>query len=145
MPTQFTDGVDLIKAFNWVRQLQICYRNDEWYLVIGPFSYTAGRAYAVNKLDIWGVRHHFPRDCATSVWLLWRHQQSIVTSSAERKQSDWDTETMWEYIVVFVVIYGFVMSCKKLNNVCTLVTNCLCAHSSFILVFISLVAVQLGK
>ena len=38
----------------------------------------------------------------------------------------------------FSVIYGFVMSCKKWNNVCTLVTNCLCTHSSVNLVFISL-------
>ena len=45
----------------------------------------------------------------------------------------------------FSVIYEFVMSCKKQNNVCTLVTNCLCTHSSVILVFISLVAAQLGK
>ena len=35
------------------------------------------------------------------------------------------------------------MSCKKWNNVCTLVTNCFCAHSSAVLVFISLVALQL--
>ena len=32
-------------------------------------------------------------------------------------------------IVVFIVIYGFVMSSEKYNNVCTLVTNCFCAHS----------------
>ena len=31
------------------------------------------------------------------------------------------------------------MSCKKWNNVCTLTTNCLCAHSNIIFVFLSLV------
>ena len=45
----------------------------------------------------------------------------------------------------FSVIYGFFMSCKKYNNVGTLVTNCLCAHSSVILVFISFVDAHLGK
>ena len=33
----------------------------------------------------------------------------------------------------------------ELSNVCTLVTNCLCTHSSVILGFISLVAVQLSR
>ena len=48
-------------------------------------------------------------------------------------------------IVSFIVNYGFVMSCKKWNNVCTLVTNCFCTHSGVIVVFISHVASQLGK
>ena len=46
---------------------------------------------------------------------------------------------------LFIVIYEFDLSCKKYNNACTLVTNCFCTHSSVILVFISLVASQLGK
>ena len=45
----------------------------------------------------------------------------------------------------FIVIYGFIMSCKKYNNVCPLVTNGLGAHLSVILLFITLVAAQLGK
>ena len=53
---------------------------------------------------------------------LWRHQQSIVTSWAERKPSEWDTGTMCKDLVSFV-IYGFVLSCKKKDYVCTLVTN----------------------
>ena len=32
-------------------------------------------------------------------------------------------------IIVFIVMYGFVMSCKKWNDICTLVTNCLCTNS----------------
>ena len=49
---------------------------------------------AVNKIDILRVRYHFSRDRVTIVWSLWRHQQSIVTTSAERKSSEWDTGTM---------------------------------------------------
>ena len=48
------------------------------------------------------------------------------------------SETRGRCLIVFVGIYGFVMLCKKWNNVCTLVTNCLCGHSRFIFVFISL-------
>ena len=40
--------------------------------------------------------YKFSRDRVTIVWPLWRHQQSIVTSSAVRKQVKWDTETIWE-------------------------------------------------
>ena len=29
----------------------------------------------------------------------------------------------------FIVVYGFVMSCKQCNKICTLVTICRCAHS----------------
>ena len=67
---------------------------------------------------------------------LWRHQQN----------ENWVSETRGRCvnIAVFIIIYIFVMSCKKLNNVCAIVTNCLCAHSSVILVLISLVASQLG-
>ena len=32
----------------------------------------------------------------------------------------------------FSVIYGFIMSCKKQNNLCSLVTNSSCAHLSVI-------------
>ena len=63
---------------------------------------------------------------------LWRHQQHV----------NWASETWGRCveIVVFIVVCEFVMSCKKQNNVCTLVTNCLCSHSSVIFVFISLAA-----
>ena len=75
---------------------------------------------------------------------LWCHQQSIVTSSAERKPSEWGSGSIWEERR-FIVIYEFVMSCKKKNYACTLETNSLCAHSSVIFVLIPLVASQLGK
>ena len=78
------------------------------------------------------------------VWSLWRHWQSIVTSSAECKPSEWVTVSTCEDHRFFV-IYGFVMSCKKYNNVCTLVTNGSCAHTSIFRVFISLVAAQSSR
>ena len=68
---------------------------------------------------------------------LWRHQQNVKRAS--------ETRGWFVKIPVLSVIYAFGMSCKKWNDVCTLVTNCLYAHSSVILVFIYLVAAQLGK
>ena len=47
---------------------------------------------------------------------LWRHQQNDNRAG--------ETRGRCVKIVVFIVIYGFVMSCKKWNNVYTLVTNC---------------------
>ena len=49
---------------------------------------------AVNKIDIYWVRYHYSRDCVTIVWSLWGHQQSIATSSAQRKPIEWDTGMM---------------------------------------------------
>ena len=60
---------------------------------------------------------------------LWRHQQNVKQTSKTRAQ--------WVKIVEFIVIYGFAVSCKKENNVCTLVTNYFWAHSSINLVFIA--------
>ena len=48
----------------------------------------------VNKFDIQRFRYHCSCGRVTIVWSLWRHQQSIVTSSAERKQSEWETGMM---------------------------------------------------
>ena len=59
---------------------------------------------------------------------LWRHQPSEDRASKTRGRC--------VNIVVFIVFYWFVMSCKKYNNVCTLVTNCFCAHSSVMLCLI---------
>ena len=43
----------------------------------------------VNKIYNYQVRYHYSRDRITIALLLWRHQQSIVTSSAERRPSEW--------------------------------------------------------
>ena len=56
---------------------------------------------------------------------------SIVTPSVERNQSKWDAETMDEGRL-FILVYGYIVSCFKDNNVCTVATNCLCAHPSVI-------------
>ena len=58
---------------------------------------------------------------------LWQHQNENQAS---------ETWGWCVKIVAFTVIYGFVMSCKKWNNVCTLMTNFFGAHSSVILVLI---------
>ena len=59
---------------------------------------------------------------ATGLVPLWRHKQSCVTSSAERKQSEWDMGTMCKNHR-FIVSYGFVTSCNKWKNVCARVAN----------------------
>ena len=59
---------------------------------------------------------------------LWRYQLNENRAS--------ETRGRYVKIVVFIVIYASVMSCKKLNNACTLVTNCFCTHLGVILVFI---------
>ena len=51
---------------------------------------------AVNKIDIWRVRYHFSHDRVTIVWLLWCHQHSIVTSSAEYRMTKWAMGTVGE-------------------------------------------------
>ena len=92
-----------------------------------------------NELDITiqVIASQFSGHCDVISTRLWRHQQNV----------DWASEPRGRCvkIFVFIVVYGFVMSCKKQNHVCTLMTNCVRAHSSVILLFISLVAVQLGK
>ena len=45
---------------------------------------------------------------------LLRHRDAIVTSSTEREQSEWDTESMCEKRHYFVK-YGLVISCDKGN------------------------------
>ena len=73
---------------------------DTWIYIVYEVKYILTRPVvniAVNKIDIWRVRYHFSRDRVTIVWSLWRHQQSIVTLSAEPKPKEWDTEMMCEY------------------------------------------------
>ena len=92
-----------------------------------------------NELDITihVIASQFSGYCDVINHRLWRHQQNVNLGSEARCRC--------AKIVVFIVTLIVVMSCKKWNNVCTLVPNCFCAHSSVILVFISLVASQLGK
>ena len=55
---------------------------------------------------------HFSHARVTIVWSLRHHQQSIVTSSSERKPSEWDTGSIFEDCR-FNGIYRLLMSCKK--------------------------------
>ena len=57
---------------------------------------------------------------------LWLHQQKEDRAS--------ETRGRCKKIVVFIVFHEFVLSCKQWNNICTLVTNGFCAHSSVIFV-----------
>ena len=66
---------------------------------------------------------------------LW-HQHYVNRAS--------DTQSWCVRIVFLIIIYGFSILCKKLSNICIVMTNTLCTHLSVILVFISLVASQLG-
>ena len=95
----------------------LCFSTSE----LCPFLTRPVANIAVNKIDIKGVKYHFSRARVTIIWSLWRHQQSIATSSAERNRPT-ETRGRCVKIVVVIVIYGFVMSYKKYNNVCTLVT-----------------------
>ena len=63
-----------------------------------------------DELDI--VFHVLVSQLSRRVIHLWRYQLSIVRSAAERKQSEWDTEPMSDDGLL-VVIYAYIMSCKK--------------------------------
>ena len=60
-----------------------------------------------NELEI--TFHVRSSQLLRNVMHLWRHQQSIVTSSTNSKPSEWDRG---HYVknIDFIVIYGFVMS-----------------------------------
>ena len=67
---------------------------------------------ATNKIDFQRVRYRLPRARVTIAGLFWRHQQLIVTSSAEGKQGERDTNSMCEFRL-FTVMYWAIMSCNK--------------------------------
>ena len=91
-----------------------------------------------NELDIiiHVIASQLSGHCDVISNLLWHHK-------AKRKLNECGMGTMCK-LRHFYVIYGLVMSWKKWNNLCNLVTNCFCVHLSVILVFTSLVALQLG-
>ena len=94
-----------------------------------------------NELDI--AVHEF----ASKRWSLWRHEQLAVTSSAERKPSEWDTGSMCEDRVFFSSIMDF--PCRVRNE--TVYILSWQSVYAFIRVLFgvyfprSLVAAQLGK
>ena len=78
------------------------------------------------------ITHHLLRDRPwISPWIKSISKELDITfhMPASQSFSEWDMGQCVN-IVVFIVIYGFCMSCKKYNNVSNLDTNCSCAHSS---------------
>ena len=134
------DGIWQHRSMSKLAQVMVCclkaqryYRNQYWFLlsiygirpkaklfhseplrvdVVSDFLIWLAVNIAVNKIDIKRVRYHLSRGRITIFWSLWRHRQSIVTSSAECTASEWDTGMMCED-PCFSVIFGCVMSCKK--------------------------------
>ena len=53
---------------------------------------------------------------------LWRHHKNVNRPSGARCRCG--------EIVFLIVIHGFIMSCKKQNDACTVVTNYFCANST---------------
>ena len=77
------------------------------------------------------TKHVFPRARATNTKSrssvcnrLWRHQQNVNRAS--------ETHIWCVGIGFLIFISWFIMSCKRWNNVCTLVKMCLFANSSVI-------------
>ena len=64
---------------------------------------------------------HFLCSPITIVWSFWCHQQKV----------NWMSETWGQCVktVFLIIIYGFVISCKRWINICTLMRNFLCAYS----------------
>ena len=67
-------------------------------------------------------------------WVAWLNcdvnRQQIVTSSAERKQSKRDTESMCEDRLFIFMYHSMGLLCH-VRNVCAVMTNCLCTHECY--------------
>ena len=79
-----------------------------------------------NELDITihVIASQLSGHCDVIINRLWRHRQNENRASQTRGRR--------VNFAVFIVIPGFVKSCNKYLNICTLLTNCFCAHSSVI-------------
>ena len=85
---------------------------------------------------VWTVRCHFSHAHIIIVTShnalcnqLWRHQQN----TKEQMRHGVDVNLR---IIFFILINAVITSCKKSNNACTAVKNCLSTHLSVILLFI---------
>ena len=78
---------------------------------------------------------------------LGRHQQSIVTSSQSYQHNANRGSEACSRCVRIVFLLSYMGSLCHVRNkiICIVMAKCLCAHSSGLLVSISLVASQLGK
>ena len=91
------------------------------YFFTRPAVNIAVKKSIYNELDH-VISSQLSGHCDTISSRLWRHQQN------ENRMSE--TKDSYVKIIVFIVIYGFVMWCKKWNNLCSLVANCFCAPLS---------------
>ena len=96
---------------------------EQIYFLTRPVVNIALNKSISNELDITihVIASQLPGHCDAISTRLWRHQPNENRASETRGRR--------VKLVVFIVIYGFVMSCKKLNNVYTLVTNRFCSLS----------------
>ena len=79
--------------------------------------------------------------CGNNSYMVRRNiEKWIVTSSAERKQGEWEA-LLWERRI-FIVKYGLIMKFKRQNHVDAVLMDSLCGASSSILELISLVVSQ---
>ena len=107
----------------------LLYFNDKRYIFLRDLLWISPWIKSIsNELDITihVITSQLSGHCDVIGNRLWRHQQNENWASEARERC--------VKIIVFIGIYGSVMSCKKWNNVCTLPTNCFCTHSSVILV-----------
>ena len=118
--------------------------NKDRRLILYP--YTTGREYrcenrylTIQMLDIslHVLASQLCVHCDDISNRVWCHQQNVNPVI--------ETRGRCVTIVVSITIHGIVMSCKTWNNVCTVVTDCLCPLPSIILLFVPHVASQLGE
>ena len=105
---------------------------------INASFYTTSREYHREKSisDEWNITFHviasqLSGHCDVTSNRLWRHQKNVSWASEAPRRC--------VKIVVFIVTYEFVMSCKTQNQVYYLKANCLGAHSSDTFVSTSIV------
>ena len=91
-----------------VKVIEILLHDDKYLFLTRPVV-----NIAVNKIVMSRVRYHNSRDRIAIVRSLWRHRQSIVTSLAECKPSEWDTASMCEdgrfyrHLYICCIMYVF--------------------------------------
>ena len=88
---------------------------------------------AVNKIDIKWAAYHFSHARIVIVWSLLRYQQWMMTSSAERKPSDWDKGTMCEDRPFYCNLW--IRYVLQEMRQCIYCRDCLCSSSSSNIIF----------
>ena len=60
--------------------------------------------------------YHSPHARVTIVWSLWRHQQLIVTSSADREASEWGASPCVKIVVFIPIWQEYIFSSVRSNK-----------------------------